>query len=197
MVDITSTVPVRRIVCFWVAFQESCALHLDYGVRETITVPRSALWGNQVFFDPALYNPAQAVQVDAKTGNVLIGTGDTCNGMVIPGSGWPSNAVGHGVTAAATSAYNGLFHNLPSYYINLNYQFQPRLLYGPTSTDVELSCRDGLRWTPRTAPGAIQRHQPTGRRQCPNQPRCQCQCPAAVQGIRFYPDGNKRFQFCV
>ena len=108
----------------WKATQK---LHLDYGVRETITVPWSALWGNQIFFDPALYKPAQAVQVDAKTGNVLIGTGDTYNGMVIPGSGWPSNAVGHGVTAAATSAYNNLFHNLPGYYININYQFQPRL----------------------------------------------------------------------
>src|SRR5215472_6642332 len=102
-------------------------LHLDYGVRETITVPWSALWGNQVFFDPALYNPAQAVQVDARTGNVLVGTGNTYNGMVIPGSGWPSDACGHGVTAGCSTQYNSLFRNLPNYYGNINYQFQPRL----------------------------------------------------------------------
>lgn len=102
-------------------------LHLDYGVRDTITVPWSALWGNQIFFDPEFYNPAQAVQVDPKTGNVIGTIANRYNGMVIPGSGWPSIAVGHGVTAAATSQYNSLFHNLPNSYINTTYQFQPRL----------------------------------------------------------------------
>ncbi|HLJ15147.1 MAG TPA: carboxypeptidase regulatory-like domain-containing protein [Bryobacteraceae bacterium] len=102
-------------------------LHLDYGVRQTITVPWSALWGNQIFFDPTLYNPANAVQVDPKTGNAITGSGDSYDGMVIPGNGWPSDAVGHGVTAAATNQYNSLFHGLPSYYVNINAQFQPRL----------------------------------------------------------------------
>ena len=41
-------------------------------VGQTITVPWSALWGNQIFFDPALYDPKQAVQVDPKTGNVSV-----------------------------------------------------------------------------------------------------------------------------
>ena len=102
-------------------------LNINYGVRQTITVPYKALWGNQIFFDPDFYNPSQAVQVDPKTGNVIVGTGNQYNGMVIPGSGWPSDAVGHGVTQAATSTYNSLFHNLPDYYQNINYQFQPRL----------------------------------------------------------------------
>ncbi len=102
-------------------------LHLDYGIRNTITVPWSALWRNQIFFDPALYNPSQAVQLSPTTGNVLVGTGDPYNGMVIPGTGFPSYACGHGVTAACTNQYNGLFHNLPSYYINITNQFQPRL----------------------------------------------------------------------
>ena len=48
------------------------------------------------------------------------------NGMVIPGSGWPSNACGHGVTQACGSSYNSLFQGLPSYYGQINYQFQPR-----------------------------------------------------------------------
>ncbi len=45
-------------------------LHVDYGVRQTITVPYKALWGNQVFFDPTLYSASQAVAVNPTTGNV-------------------------------------------------------------------------------------------------------------------------------
>ena len=37
------------------------------------------------YFDGTLYNPAQAVQVDPKTGNVILGTGNPYNGVVIPG----------------------------------------------------------------------------------------------------------------
>jgi hypothetical protein len=102
-------------------------LHLDYGVRQTITVPWKALWGNQIFFDPALYNPATAPKVDPKTGNVIVGSGNPYDGMVIPGTGWPSDACGHGVLAACSSQYNSLFQGLPSYYSQINAQFQPRL----------------------------------------------------------------------
>ncbi len=102
-------------------------LHLDYGVRQTITVPWKALWGNQIFFDPALYNPATAPKVDPKTGNVIVGSGNPYDGMVIPGTSWPSDACGHGVLAACSSQYNSLFQGLPSYYSQINAQFQPRL----------------------------------------------------------------------
>jgi hypothetical protein len=102
-------------------------LHIEYGVRDTITVPWAALWRNQIFFDPALYNPSQAPQVDRTSGNVISGTGNAYDGMVIPGSGWPSYACGHGVTAACTGQYNSLFQGLPSYYGNIYNQFQPRL----------------------------------------------------------------------
>jgi hypothetical protein len=101
-------------------------LTVNYGVRQTITVPYHALWGNQVFFDPALYNPAQAPQINPTTGNVVVGTGNQYDGMVIPGSSWPSDACGHGVVQACGSAYNGLFQGLPNYYGQINYQFQPR-----------------------------------------------------------------------
>jgi len=102
-------------------------LHVDYGVRQTITVPYKALWGNQIFFDPTLYNPAQAVTVNPTTGNVVVGSGNQYNGMVIPGSGWPSNAAGHGITEATNPAYNSLFHNYPNYYGNVYAQLQPRV----------------------------------------------------------------------
>jgi Carboxypeptidase regulatory-like domain/TonB-dependent Receptor Plug Domain len=102
-------------------------LTVNYGVRQTITVPYHALWGNQVFFDPALYNPSTAPKINPSTGNVVAGSGNVYDGMVIPGSGFPSDACGHGVTQACGSTYNSLFQGLPSYYGQINYQFQPRL----------------------------------------------------------------------
>ncbi|HKD07593.1 MAG TPA: carboxypeptidase regulatory-like domain-containing protein [Bryobacteraceae bacterium] len=101
-------------------------LTINYGVRQTITVPYKALWGNQVFFDPALYDPTMAPKINPTTGNVIVGTGNVYNGMVIPGDGWPSDACGHGVTQACGTAYSSLFHNYPDYYGQINYQFQPR-----------------------------------------------------------------------
>jgi hypothetical protein len=47
--------------------------------------------------------------------------------MVIPGSGFPSDAKNH-VPEANTSTYNGLFRSVPNYYSDVQYgQFQPRL----------------------------------------------------------------------
>jgi hypothetical protein len=102
-------------------------LSINYGIRQTITVPYKALWGNQIFFDPALYNPATAPKINPTTGNVITGTGNVYDGMVIPGNAWPSDACGHGVTQACGSSYNSLFQGLPDYYGQINYQFQPRL----------------------------------------------------------------------
>ncbi len=101
-------------------------LHIDYGIRQTTSVPYKALWGNQIFFDPTLYSASAAVTVDPKTGNVLVGTGNQYNGMVIPGNAWPSNALGHGITQAGTTTYNSLFHNYPDYYANVYSPIQPR-----------------------------------------------------------------------
>jgi hypothetical protein len=102
-------------------------LTISYGIRDTINIPNKAEWGNAVYFDPTLYNPSQAPQVDPKTGNVIIGTGNAYDGMVIPGSGWPSQACGRGVLAACGTQYNSLFHNYPDHYINITNQFQPRV----------------------------------------------------------------------
>ena len=101
-------------------------LHIDYGIRQTTSIPYKALWGNQVFFDPTLYSASAAVTVDPKSGNVLVGTGNQYNGMVIPGSAFPSNALGHGITQAGVTTYNGLFHNYPDYYANVYSPIQPR-----------------------------------------------------------------------
>ena len=60
-------------------------LHIDYGLRTTTIVGFHPLWGNADYFNGALYDPTQAVKVDPVTGNVLLGTGNPYNGVVIPG----------------------------------------------------------------------------------------------------------------
>ena len=105
-------------------------LTINAGLRYTINVPYHALWGNQIFFDPALYDPTQAVAIDPKTG--LITGAPTINqlynGMVIPGASFPGSAKAH-VPEANTTTYNGLFRSgVPNYFNNIQWgQIQPRL----------------------------------------------------------------------
>lgn len=107
-------------------------LHIDYGVRVSTISAYKALWGNADFFDGQLYNPAQAVQINS-AGNVILGTGNPYNGMVIPGlSSFPSGAIGR-VGAATQPLCDGqscasLFApNLPRTYApNITFP-QPRL----------------------------------------------------------------------
>ena len=100
-------------------------LHVDFGVRITTIQGYHPLWGNADYFDGNLYNPAQAAQVDPKTGNVILGTGNPYNGVVIPGlSAFPTSAQGR-VLAASSNACDGascsgLFApSLSKSYINL------------------------------------------------------------------------------
>jgi hypothetical protein len=66
-------------------------LHLEYGIRWSNIAGFHPLWGNADYFDGALYNPSQAVQVSSTTGNVILGTGNPYDGVVIPGySSFPS-----------------------------------------------------------------------------------------------------------
>jgi hypothetical protein len=122
------------------AWKATTKLTITYGIRDTITQPFHALWGNADYFDPSLYKPANAVQVNPTTGNVMVGSGNQYNGVVIPGlSGFPSYALGHGVLQAGTTTYNSLFDpNLPQGYLNTFDQFQPRLglAYQLTNTTV-------------------------------------------------------------
>ena len=68
-------------------------LRLELGVRYTIMQPYYySLWRNMAVFDPSRYDPAKAVVMDPRTGNVL--SGDRYNGVVIPGDGWPDAAIG-------------------------------------------------------------------------------------------------------
>nr|WP_252263649.1 carboxypeptidase regulatory-like domain-containing protein [Paracidobacterium acidisoli] len=112
------------------SWQITSRLHLDYGLRDTLVFPFHALWGNSVYFDPELYDPAQAISVNPATGLVALGTGNQYNGMVIPGlSGFPSGAAKHGVYQANfPSTYAALFDkSLPRGLMDAQNAFQPRL----------------------------------------------------------------------
>ncbi len=111
-------------------------LHVDYGIRISILSPYTPAWGNADYFDPASYSVSAAVTQDPKTGNVILGTGNPYNGMVIPGySSFPSSAAKHGVLGAEPnptdcdgSACTLLF--APSQkqgYYNTSHNYQPRL----------------------------------------------------------------------
>jgi len=82
-------------------------LVLEYGLRYSIMMPYHALWGNQAFFSEKDYNPALAPTVNPTTG--FITGGDSLNGVVIPGSGFPSSAQGHVPDAILNGPYQRLF----------------------------------------------------------------------------------------
>ena len=110
--------------------------HVEYGLRWTQIQGYHALWGNNDYFYGPAYNPATAPQVNPTTGNVILGTGNPYDGVVIPGlSSFPNSAVGRVLpaTPATANACDGasctsLFApNLPRNYVGTSNAFQPRL----------------------------------------------------------------------
>lgn len=109
-------------------------LTINYGVRETTNQPFSAAWGNADYFDGNLYNAAQAVTLDPKTGNVILGTGNAYNGVVIPGlSQFPGSALGRvgaadpsNTLCAGTNCASLFNSSLSRQYVSVTNQFQPR-----------------------------------------------------------------------
>ena len=107
-------------------------LHIEYGLRLSNIAGFHPLWGNADYFDGALYNQSQAVQVSPSTGNVILGTGNPYDGVVIPGySSFPSAG---GRIAAFTSnqcdggSCSSLLgaSNMPKGYIQTRNYWQPR-----------------------------------------------------------------------
>ena len=103
-------------------------LTLNAGLRYSIIEPYHAIWGNQIVFDPAFYDPNLAVTVSPTTG-LITGSptiNQLYNGMVIPGSRFPDSAKAH-VPEANTTLYNGLFRGVPDHYSNIQWNnIQPR-----------------------------------------------------------------------
>jgi predicted heme/steroid binding protein len=103
-------------------------LTINYGLRYTVIIPYHAIWGNMAVFDPSRYDPANAVTIDPATG--LITGSPTIdqlyNGMVIPGPGFPTSALGR-VPEADSGTFNGLFHG-SDHYSDVQWgDVQPRL----------------------------------------------------------------------
>lgn len=108
-------------------------LSLELGLRHATWPAFRAKWGNIAMFFPHLYNPAQAVRVDPRTGQIVAGTGFRYNGMGLPGGGFPSAARGR-VRNADDPEVKRLFQGLPD---TLN------------TTDMSLfQPRFGLAWDP-------------------------------------------------
>ncbi|PYU68590.1 MAG: TonB-dependent receptor [Acidobacteria bacterium] len=115
-------------------------LTVNYGLRYSVIVPYHALWGNMVVFDPRFFDSSKAVTIDPATGlivgtidpktGLIAGTGaDAYNGMVIPGSGFPSSAKGR-VPEADPSQFDfsRLFRGVPNHYSDIQWgEIQPRL----------------------------------------------------------------------
>lgn len=100
-------------------------LVLEYGIRYSVMMPYHALWGNQAFFSEKDYNPTLAPTVNPTNG--FITGGDPLNGVVIPGSGFPSSAKGHVPDAILNGNYQRLFRGYNSGYSPTVYtDIQPR-----------------------------------------------------------------------
>ena len=100
-------------------------LVLEYGVRYSVMMPYHALWGNQAFFSEKDYDPNLAPTVNPVTG--FISGGDPLNGVVIPGSGFPSEAKGHVPDNILNGGYERLFRGYDKGYSPTVYtDIQPR-----------------------------------------------------------------------
>src|SRR5947199_9272693 len=93
-----------------------------------------------IVFDPRFYDSSKAVTVSPTTGliqgtvdptpGLVIGTGaDTLNGMVIPGSGFPSSAIKHFPEADPSQFdFSRLFRGVSDHYSDIQWgEIQPRL----------------------------------------------------------------------
>jgi hypothetical protein len=101
-------------------------LVIEAGIRYSVMENYHALWGNQAFFNPSVYNPAQAPVVNPTTG--FLTGGDPYNGVVIPGNGFPSAAKGHVPDAILNGNYQRLFRGFDSNYSPTVYSnIQPRV----------------------------------------------------------------------
>ena len=72
-------------------------LTFEYGVRYAYYQPWWAKWNDISNFYPQYYNKANAAVVDPGLGYIV--SGSPYNGIVLPGSGYPSSAAGRAIGA--------------------------------------------------------------------------------------------------
>jgi hypothetical protein len=88
--------------------------------------PFTAKWRNQSVFDPGSWQASLAPTVNPVTGQ--ISGGDPYNGVVIPGSGFPSSASGHVPDDIIGGQFNRLFRgSSPGYSHTIWTNIQPRV----------------------------------------------------------------------
>ena len=101
-------------------------LVIELGARYSIMNPYYAKWGNQSVFNPGSYDPSLASTVDPVT-DIVTG-GDRYNGVVIPGSGFPSSAAGHVDPSIIGGAFSRLFRGFSNTYSpTVKSNIQPRI----------------------------------------------------------------------
>ncbi len=103
-------------------------LVIEAGLRYSWYNPYYAKWGNQSVFSQKDYNPSIAATVNPTTGVVTGTDQQRLNGVVIPGSGFPSSAQGHVAADILANGYAYLFRGYSSQYSpTVKTNFQPRV----------------------------------------------------------------------
>jgi len=87
-------------------------LTLNLGLRWAYMQPQYSLWNNTSVFLPEYYDPSQAVQINKSTGAIVAGSGNSYNGLVLPGTGFPESAIPY-IQGATSPAVAALFKGLP------------------------------------------------------------------------------------
>ena len=105
-------------------------LVIEAGIRYSWYNPYYAKWGNQSVFNANNYTAANAAVVNPATDVVTLPNGDQSryNGVVIPGSGFPSSAQGHVSADILANGYSFLFRGYDrGYSPTIKTDIQPRL----------------------------------------------------------------------
>lgn len=90
-------------------------LTLNVGLRFQYMQPQYSALNNTTAFLPQYYDPSQAVTVvrtGPNAGQIVPGSGNPYNGLVLGGSGFPETAIGR-VPGTDDPAVQALFHDLP------------------------------------------------------------------------------------
>ena len=102
-------------------------LVIEAGLRYSWYNPYFAKWGNQSVFSQKDYNPGIAATVNPVTGQVTGSEQQRLNGVVIPGSGFPSIAQGHVAPEILANGYAYLFRGYDRQYSpTVKTNIQPR-----------------------------------------------------------------------
>jgi hypothetical protein len=101
---------------------------LEAGIRWSYYNPYYAKWGNQSVFSQKDYNVGSAAVVSPTNGTVSGSQQQLLNGVVIPGSGFPSSAQGHVSSDILANGYSFLFRGYDRQYSpTIKTNFQPRV----------------------------------------------------------------------